>query len=80
VFDDGVIRVFQTPKGPHVYVGNSRVHHWMPGIILEGIALLGAIFDDNKENREKYAALGLVGILLILDDLPDFISFIQGNS
>lgn len=52
----------------------------MPGIILEGIALLGAIFDDNKENREKYAALGLVGILLILDDLPDFISFIQGNS
>jgi hypothetical protein len=37
----------------------------MPGVFLEGIALLGAIFDDNKENREKYAVLGLVGALLI---------------
>jgi hypothetical protein len=51
----------------------------MPGIITEGIALLGAIFDDNKENRQKYEAIGLVGELLVLDDLPDFIPFLQGK-
>ena len=51
----------------------------MPGIILGSIAILGVMFDDNKENRKKYAALGLVGALLILDDLPDFVAFLQGN-
>jgi len=51
----------------------------MPGVILGGIALLGAVFDDNKENRKKYAVLGLVGALLVVDDLPDFVSFLQGN-
>jgi hypothetical protein len=66
-------------NGPHVYLGNARIHHWMPGIIIGGIALLGATFDDNKENRQKYAVLGLVGSLLVLDDLPDFISFLQGK-
>jgi hypothetical protein len=79
MYNDGLIRIFQTPKGPHVYLGNARIHHWMPGIIIGGIALLGATFDDNKENRQKYAVLGLVGSLLVLDDLPDFISFLQGK-
>ena len=77
--DDGLVRVFQTPKGPHVYVGDFRVHHWMPGVILGGIALLGAICDDNKEHRKNYFFLGLVGTLLVLDDLPDFLSFLEGN-
>lgn len=77
VYNDGLIRVFQTPKGPHVYLGNSRIHHWMPGVILGGIAILGAIFDTDKENRRKYAALGLIGALLVLDDLPDLISYLQ---
>jgi hypothetical protein len=51
----------------------------MPGVFLGSVALLGAIFDDAKKNREKYAALGLIGALLILDDLPDFLSFLQGK-
>jgi hypothetical protein len=49
----------------------------MPGVILGGIALLGTIFDDDKENRKKYAVLGLLGALLVLDDLSDFVSFLQ---
>jgi len=79
MYNDGFIHIIQTPKGPHVYLGNSRIHYWMPGVILGGIALLGAILDDNKKNREKHAVLGLVGALLVLDDLPDFISFLQGK-
>jgi hypothetical protein len=51
----------------------------MPGVVLAGIALFGAPFDDNKKNREKYAALGIFGALLVLDDLPDFISFLNGS-
>ena len=79
VYNDGLIRVYQTPRGPHVYLGNSRIHHWMPGVILGGIALLGTVLDNNKKNREKYAVLGLVGALLVLDDLPDFVSFLKGK-
>jgi hypothetical protein len=79
VYDNGLLRVFQAPAGPRVYLGNFRVHHWMPGVFLGSVALLGAIFDDAKKNREKYAALGLIGALLILDDLPDFLSFLQGK-
>jgi len=51
----------------------------MPGIMLGSIAILGVVFEDNKENRKKYAALGLIGALLILDDLSDFVAFLRGN-
>jgi hypothetical protein len=79
VYDDGLVRVFQAPAGPRVYLGEFRVHHWMPGVLLGGAALLGVIFDDSRENRKKYAALGLIGALLILDDLPDFLAFLQSK-
>jgi hypothetical protein len=79
VYNDGFVRIFQTAEGPRVYFGDFRVHHWMPGVVLGGIALLGTLFDDNRRNREKYAALGLIGALLVLDDLPDFISFLKEN-
>lgn len=79
VHNDGVLRVFQTPNGPQVFLGSSRIHHWMPGVVFVALSLLGAVFDDRRENRGRYIGLGLAGLVLVLDDLPDFISFIQGK-
>lgn len=79
VYDDGFIRVFQTPKGPQIYLGNARIHHWMPGVVLGGLGLLGLLLDDDKRNRPLYIGLGLIGALLVLDDFTDFFSFLQGN-
>jgi hypothetical protein len=75
-YGNDLVRVIQTLTGPQLYLKGFRVHHWMPGIALGGLALLGAVLDDNRENKKKYAALGLVGVLLLLDDLPDFIAFL----
>ena len=79
VYDDGFLRVFQTSKGPQVYLGNTRIHHWIPGVILGSLGLLGLLLDDDKRNRPQYIGLSLIGALLILDDLPDVFSFLQGN-
>ena len=80
IYDNGLVQVFQTPNGPQVYLSNARIHHWMPGIMLGGLGLLGLLLDDKKQNRPKYILLSLIGALLVLDDLPDFLSFLEGSS
>jgi hypothetical protein len=77
---DNLIRIYNTPKGPHVYLGDFRVHHWMGGLVAGGIGVWGLISDKNKNRRDLYLFLCLAGSLAFLDDLADFISFIQGNS
>lgn len=74
---DGFIQIVKTSKGSRVFVNSIRLHHWMPGVILAGLGLLSLIFDDDEENRYKHLVSCLVGALLILDDLPDFVSFLQ---
>ena len=79
IYDDGFVQVFDTPKGPHVYMGEARVHHWMAGVLLLGIGLMGSLFDKSKRRRPGYILSILVGGLVVLDDLADLISFLQGE-
>lgn len=76
---EALIRIYSTPKGPHVYAGDFRIHHWMGGLVAVGIGVLGLLFDKNKKHRDSYFLLCLVGSIAFLDDLPDFISFLQEN-
>lgn len=78
-YNKSAIQVFETPNGPHVYMNGFRVHHWMPGVILAGLGLLGLVLDDRKETRDKYVSSTVLGGLLILHDLPDVISFLKGT-
>lgn len=80
VYDDGVLQVLQTPKGPQIYLGTTRIHHWMPGIMLGGLGLLGLLLDDKKQNRPRYVLISLIGALLVLDDFLDFLSFLEGST
>ena len=79
-YGDDFIRTVKTSGGSRVFVNNIRLHHWMPGVILAGLGLLSLIFDDNEESRYKHLVSCLVGALLILDDLSDFVSFLQTMS
>jgi hypothetical protein len=51
---------------------DARDHHGRHGLLV-------AIFDNNKENRQKYGAIGLVDALLASDNLLDFIAFLKGR-
>lgn len=45
----------------------NRIHHYMVGQLLMGLALIGAI-----SGRKWGVALGAVGLLLFLDDYKDY--------
>ena len=77
IYDDGLLKIFRTPKGPQVYLTNIRIHHWTGGAGLIGLGILGALLDKDKNRRNWYALSCLIGSILILDDLPDLISFIE---
>lgn len=71
------IRVYDTPNGPQVYLGNIRIHHWQAGAASAIIGGLGLLLDDNKRRKDRYDTLLLGGILIFLHDLPDFVAFMD---
>ena len=71
------IRIYNTPKGPQVYFGVFRIHHWPIGLMSAVIGALGLFLDDNKNRRNLYTSLLLGGTIVFIDDLPDFITFIR---
>lgn len=73
------VRIYNTPKGPQVYAGDFRIHHWMAGLVTAGIGVLGLLVDENKKRRGFYFLLCLAGTIAFLDDLPDFVSVLQEN-
>ena len=77
IYDDGLLRIFGAPKGPRVYLGDLRVHHWMGGAVLIGAGLIGLLIDSNKKHRQWYGFCAIAGSVLVLDDLPDFLAFLQ---
>ena len=79
IYDDGFVRVFNTSKGPHIYMGEVRVHHWMAGILMLGVGLIGCLFDKSKRRRPWYILSILIGGLCVLDDLLDLLSFLEGE-
>ncbi len=74
---DNAIRIYDTPNGPQVFVGNVRIHNWHAGAVTAVIGTLGLLFDDNEKRKNFYDALVVVGAVAFLDDLPDFIKFID---
>lgn len=74
---ENAIRVYNTPNGPQVYVGKIRIHHWHAGLSSAIIGALGLIFDDDKKRKNLYSFLLIGGTVTFLDDLPDFIAFID---
>jgi hypothetical protein len=70
------LKVYNTPNGPQVYIGNVRVHHWQAGIVLAIIGGAGLVFDDNKKRSDFYTSLLLDGAATFIHDLPDFLKFI----
>ena len=77
-YDDGFIKVYESPNGPIVYAGNDRVHHWLPGILMAGFGFLGLILDES-EQRDRWGSLAFLGILCVLSDLPDLIQFLASR-
>jgi hypothetical protein len=71
------IRVYKTPNGPQVYLGNLRIHHWQGGLVSAIIGGLGLIFDNDKNRRSLYGGLLIGGSLVFLDDLPDFLKLVN---
>jgi hypothetical protein len=71
------LKVYNTPNGPQVYVGNVRIHHWPAGLTSAIIGGAGLLF-DNKKRSDLYTSLLLAGGLAFVDDLPDFLKFIDG--
>jgi hypothetical protein len=74
---ENAIRVYNTPNGPQVYFGTVRIHHWQAGLASAVIGALGLRFDDDKKRKNLYGALLIGGAVAFLDDLPDFIKFID---
>jgi len=77
--ENALIRIYDTPKGPHVYFGDVRIHHWLVSLAAAFIGALGLIFDKDKMRRPFYALLCIGSVVAFLDDLPDFISFFEGS-
>ena len=77
---ESLIKIYDTPKGPHVYFADIRLHHWTAGLVAAGIGALGLLFDKNKKRRGFYLLLCLAGSVAFLDDLPDFVSFLEENT
>jgi hypothetical protein len=77
LIQNDIVRIYSTPKGPHVYFGDHRVHHWTVGLIATVVGALGLIFDKNKNRKPLYAILCVGGTIAFLDDLPDFIHFLE---
>ena len=71
------IQVYTTPNGPQVYFGTLRIHHWPLGLTSALIGSLGLLFDDNKKHTNRYTSLLIGGTLAFIDDLPDFIKFVD---
>lgn len=74
---ESLIKIYDTPKGPHVYVADIRIHHWIAGLVTAAIGALGLLFDKNKKRKGLYFLLCFTGFVAFLDDLPDFISFLE---
>lgn len=74
---ENAIRVYNTPNGPQVYFGNIRVHHWEAGAVSAIIGALGLLLDDNKKWKNLYVALLIGGTIAFIDDLPDFVAFMD---
>ena len=77
---ESLIKIYDTPKGPHVYVGDFRLHHWIPGLVAAVIGGLGLLFDKNKKRKGFYFLLCLAGSVAFIDDLDDFMSFLEDGS
>ena len=73
------MRIYNTPKGPHVYFADFRIHHWTAGLVAAVIGALGLLFDKNKKRRGFYFLLCLAGSVAFLDDFEDFASFVEEN-
>jgi hypothetical protein len=71
------VRVYSTPNGPQVYLGNVRTHHWQSGAMSAIIGAAGLLLDDNKKRSDMYTSLLLGGTLTFLHDLPDFLQFLD---
>ncbi len=54
---------------PTLYVGGFHVHHWMYGIVLSVLSLFV------RDQRLKGILLG-IGLVMLLDDLPDLLEVI----
>ena len=74
---ENLIRIYNTPKGPQVYFGAIRIHHWPVGLTSTIIGALGLIFDDEDDHKKYYMALFLGGVITFIDDMPDFLTFIR---
>jgi len=71
--ENTLIRIYDTPKGPHVYFGDLRVHHWAAGLGALFIGTFGLFLDKQKDRRFLYALLCIGGFVAFLDDLSDFL-------
>jgi len=72
-----LLRIYDAPKGPHVYFADIRIHHWMAGLVTATIGVFGLIFDKNKKRRGVYLVLCFAGSIAFLDDFEDFVSFVE---
>jgi hypothetical protein len=72
----GFIEVYSNPGGPRVCIGGVRVHHWQVGLIALISGAFGASLDRDKDRQALYRLISLIGLIVFLDDLPDFISSI----
>jgi hypothetical protein len=74
---ENAIRIYNAPGGPQVFVGGVRIHHWQAGLASAVIGGLGMLFDDNKKRKNLYDVLIIGGAIAFLDDLPDFVKFLD---
>jgi hypothetical protein len=74
---ENAIRIYNTPNGPQVYFGTVGIHHWHVGLASAVIGALGLLFDDNEKRKNIYDFLLVGGTITFLDDLPDFIRFVD---
>ena len=74
---ENAITVYDSPNGPQVYLETVRIHHWPTGLTASIIGAIGLLFDDNQKRTNLYSSLLIGGAITFLDDLPDFIKFID---